>query len=246
MRWGMLALIGFAVVGPLRAADGPRAIVEKAIKAHGGEENLNKYQAAQVKGKGSMSDMGMEATFTLELYAQSPNKVRSDLKFKVMGNTFEMSQVFDGKKAWSKAMGQVMEVEGDQLEDLKEEAYSNYLERIVPLIEDKNLKLEAAPEMKVEGKPALGVKVVSKGHKDTTMYFDKASGLLVMTKRKSKDSTGMEVDAESYLSNYKSFNGVKQATKVLVKHGDKKFIEAELIDIKLLEKLDDKTFAKPE
>jgi hypothetical protein len=245
MRFGMFALISLALVGPLRAADDPKAIVEKAIKAHGGEENLSKYKAAHVKGKGTMTVMGMDVSFTVELYSQSPNKVRTDMVLEVMGNKFPVSQVYDGKKGWAKQADQVMELEGDQLQDMKDEAYGNYLESLVPLAKDKNLKLEAVPEIKVEGKPAVGVKVESKGHKDMTMYFDKDSGLLVMTKRKSKDPSGMEVESESYARDYKDFNGTKQATKILVKNDGKKFLEGQLTDVKILEKLDDSVFAEP-
>jgi uncharacterized protein YifN (PemK superfamily) len=245
MRFGMFALISLALVGPLRAADDPKAIVEKAIKAHGGEENLSKYKAAHVKGKGTMTVMGMDVSFTVELYSQSPNKVRTDMVLEVMGNKFPVSQVYDGKKGWAKQADQVMELEGDQLQDMKDEAYGNYLESLVPLAKDKNLKLEAVPEIKVEGKPAVGVKVESKEHKDMTMYFDKDSGLLVMTKRKSKDPSGMEVESESYARDYKDFNGTKQATKILVKNDGKKFLEGQLTDVKILEKLDDSVFAEP-
>lgn len=245
MRFGMFALMGFALVGPLRADDDPKAIIEKAIKAHGGEENLTKYKAAHVKGKGTMSLMGMDLNFTVELYSQSPDKVRTEMVLEAMGNKFAVSQIYDGKKGWAKQAGQVMEVEGEQLQDLKEQAYGNYLESIVPLLKDKDLKVEAAPEIKVNGKPAVGVKVTSKGHKDETMYFDKDSGLLVMTKRKSKDPSGMEVESESYSSGYKDFNGVKQPMKILVKNDGKKFLEGELTEVKLSEKLDEKVFAEP-
>lgn len=245
MRLGMFALVGLVLVGSLQAEDDPKAVVEKAIKAQGGEANLTKYKAAHLKGKGTISIMGMDIDFTIEMYSEMPDKVRTDLKLDIMGNQVPVSQIYNGKKGWSIQMGQVMELEGDQLEELKEQAYGNYLENLVPLLKDKNLKLEAVPETKVNGKPAVGVKVTSKGHKDTTMYFDKDSGLLVMTKKKTLDPSMTEVVAESYPSDYKSFNGVKQPTKILVKNDGKKFLEGELNDVKLSEKLDDKIFSKP-
>jgi hypothetical protein len=56
---------------------------------------------------------------------------------------------------------------------------------------------------------------------------------------------GQEVSEESYFGNYKDVSGTKQAMKLNVKHDGKKFIDCEVTDIKLLEKVDDATFAKP-
>jgi hypothetical protein len=157
-----------------------------------------------------------------------------------------MVQVYNGKKGWASMLGQTMEVEGDQLDEMKEEAYSNYLEQLYPLLHEKQFELKAVEGDKVDDKPTVGVKVISKGHKDMTLYFDKDSGLLVKSRKKSKDpNAGQEVEAETYYKDYKEINGVKQSMKQLLKHDGKKFLEAEITDMKLLDKIDPSTFEKP-
>jgi hypothetical protein len=247
MRRSAVVLIGlFMVSGPLRAADDPKATIEKAIKAHGGEENLSKYKASQAKGKGTISIMGMDIDFTFESSVQVPNKVRTDLKLDVMGNKVLVSRGYDGKTAWSSEAGMLRELEGDQLADVKDEVFGNYIESLVPLLKDAQFKLESAGETKVEDKPAVGVKVSAKGHKDVTLFFDKESGMIVMVKSKSKDITMKEVDSEAFPRDYKDVNGVKTSMKVMIKHDGKKFLEIEQTEAKNSEKLDDKIFTKPE
>jgi hypothetical protein len=247
MHRSAIVLFGLLVVsGPLKAADDPKAIIEKAVKAHGGEENLTKYKAMTMKGKGTLSAMGADIEFTMQMWVQIPNKVRTDLKLDIMGNKLNVVQVYDGKKGWASAMGNVMEAEGDDLEELKDEAFGSYIESLVPLLKDKQFKLEAAGETKVNDKPAVGVKITAKGHKDVTMFFDKESGLMVMSRKKARDFAKMEVESESFVSEYKDVNGIKQAMKLVVKHDGKKFLEGELSEVKVVEKLDDKIFSKPD
>jgi hypothetical protein len=241
-----LALTVLTFAGMAVRAQDAKALIEKAVKAQGGEDNLKKFPAAKVKAKGSMELMGVEIEFALDSSVQNPNKFRNDINLEVMGQKITIVQVYDGKKGWQSMLGQTMEVEGDQLDELKEEAYSNYIEQLYPLLHDKQFELKAVDGDKVDDKPTDGVKVTAKGHKDITLYFDKDSGLLVKSRKKSKDPNGgQEVEAETYYKEYKEVNGTKQSMKQLLKHDGKKFLEAEVTDMKLMEKIDASTFDKP-
>jgi hypothetical protein len=239
-----MTVLTFAAMAA-RAQD-TKAVIEKAVKAHGGEDNLKKYPASRVKAKGSMGLMGAEIEFTLDSSVQNPDKFRNDVHLEVMGQKITIVQVYNGKMGWQSNLGQTMEIEGDQLDELKEEAYGNYLEQLYPLLHDKQFELKAVDGEKVDGKPTDGVKVSSKGHKDITLYFDKESGLLVKSRKKAKDPNGgQEVEAETYYTDYKEISGTKQSMKQLLKHDGKKFLESELTDMKLQEKIDPSTFDKP-
>src|SRR5258706_3559860 len=161
MRRIAIALLGLAVIaGPLKADDA-KAILEKAIKAHGGEEKLTKLKATQMKGKGTLSAMGMDVEFTIAISAQLPNMMRSELGLSIMGQDLKIVRVYNGKDGWMSAMGAVMKLEGDQLDEMKEEAFDAFIESMVPLLKDKQFKLESTGETKVLDKPAVGVKVSS-------------------------------------------------------------------------------------
>jgi hypothetical protein len=230
---------------PVAAQGDVKAIVDKAIKAHGGEEKLTKLKATRLKAKGTMSAMGADIAFTLQAANMLPDKVQSELKLEVMGQTIPIIQVYDGKKGWVSAMGEVKELEGDELKEMKDQAFGDYLDSIVPLKTDKKLKIEKIADEMVEGKAAVGLKISSEGHKEVKMFFDKESGLLVKAQKRTKDPAMQEVNADVFYLAYKDVEGVKVAMKQLVKHDGKKFVEVEVTEVKLLEKLDDSVFAKP-
>src|SRR5438445_725224 len=77
-------------------------------------------------------------------------------------------------------------------------------------VKEKGVELSSLAETKVDGKPAVGVVVKSKGHRDVKLYFDKASGLLVKREHPVVDpSTGKEVVQEVLFRDYQDKDGLK-------------------------------------
>jgi hypothetical protein len=56
---------------------------------------------------------------------------------------------------------------------------------------------------------------------------------------------GAEVSQETFFDDYKEVDGVQQPMKLLIKRDSKDYLDAEISEVKLHEKLDDKTFDKP-
>src|SRR5262249_25113206 len=129
------------------------------------------------------------------------------------------------------------------LEELREEAYVQWLATLVPLKKDP-FELAPVPEIKVDGKPAGGVKVSSKGHGDVKLYFDKASGLLVKIERPAREA-GLQVDKEYVYSDHKTFDGVKLPTRSVELLNGKKFTQLSSAAYKFLDKPDASAFDKP-
>ena len=50
---------------------------------------------------------------------------------------------------------------------------------MVKLVKDKGYELALIGEVKVEDKPAIGVRVSVKGQKDINLFFDKQSGVRI-------------------------------------------------------------------
>jgi hypothetical protein len=101
--------------------------------------------------------------------------------------------------------------------------------------------------IKVDGKPAVGVKVSHKGHEDIKLYFDKDTNLLVKVELrvKAQEQGYKEVTQETFLKDWKDADGIKVVTKVVDKRDGKLYIEEEVSDVKYLEKVEAKLFAKP-
>jgi hypothetical protein len=229
----------------VRAGDDSRAIIDKAVKAHGGEARLTKFKAGTLKTKGTISLMGTKVPFTQEAWVQLPSQVKSVLELEVMGKKFTVTTVFTGKKGWYNVAGDTKEMDDKLLEVARNEMYVAQVLRLTCL-KDKGYELSPLGEAKVDGKAAVGIRVASKGHPDVNIYFDKTSGLIAKVEHRSMDPmSGKEFTEEKILSDYHEVDGLKSPKHVTINHDGEKFMDAEEVESKNLETLDDGVFAKP-
>ena len=106
---------------------------------------------------------------------------------------------------------------------------------------------ESADTVKVGDRTAVVVNVKHYNHGDMRFCFDKETGLLVKAEYTvhSREHGGKEVGQEVLYSEYKDFDGLKHPTKYVINRDGKKFIESEMLELKSVDKFDDKKFAKP-
>lgn len=237
---GILALV-FTAALQADDADQARTIVDKAIKAVGGAEKIAKFKSHTWKNKGTWYGMGDGVPYTASYAVSWPDKFR----FEVEGGF--MTYVIDGDKGWVQAMGgETHEFTKEEMADQKEVLNHGWVTTLTPL-KDKAFQLSLLGEAKVVDKPAVGVKVSHKDHKDVSLYFDKDSGLLVksVNKIKAPEEGNKEVTQETLYDNYQQIEGTWIAMKVTQFRDGKKYAEGENFDLKLVDNHDDKTFSKP-
>jgi outer membrane lipoprotein-sorting protein len=233
--------------GPARGDDQADAqkVIEKAIKAQGGAEKLAKYKAATWKVKGDFYGLGNALPYTGEYAIQAPDKFRFVLEFDAGGQQTKFIMVVNKDKGWRKINDNLMDMDKEQVAETREGLHAQNVLRAVAL-KEKGYMFAPLGEVKVEDRPAVGVKVSAKGYRDVNLYFDKQNGLLVKVETRVKDEmSGQEVKQESFLSDYKEANGLKYPAKLLIKRDGQKYVEAENHDYKFVEKLDDSLFEKP-
>jgi hypothetical protein len=236
-----LLLLGHGSAG---AADSDvAAILDKAIKAYGGAEKLDPERAVRIKFKGTM-DLGGGINFIGENTTQA-DKSRHVIQLSVGGQEVTVTQVFNGAKGWVKAGGETKEAEGEQLDQMKENAYRTRVGSIV-FLRGKSLELSPLGEAKVNDRPAVGIKVASKGHRDVKLFFDKESGLLVKFQYPGIDPMTMqEIVVEEIYQEHQDVDGTKAAKKTLVNHDGKKFMEVEFTEVTFPKQLAKDEFAEP-
>jgi hypothetical protein len=238
------ALIGLASRGAA-ADDDPKAIIVKAIKAHGGEETLAKFQAGQAKNKGKIDLPGLgETEFTQEVSYMLPDKLKDSLELQIMGQKVSVLTLVNGEKITIEANGQKIEPPDAAKEALKDAQQMMKVARLVSIVREKGFELSLIGEAKVEGKDTVGVRVSKKDAKDVSLFFNKETGLLTKLEHRTADATGKEITEERIITEYQKVDGLPLPKKVLVKHDGKNFLEAEVQEIKLLEKLDESEFKK--
>ncbi len=235
----VLALVG-------RAQEGETAgIIEKAIKAHFPKGIDAKNKGMRTRTKGTLHIMGLDLEFTQEVAVQIPDKFKEVMEMTVMNQNVTVTTVFNGKEGWIRAGGQDVPVTDEILAEFKEVGYSVGLMQGI-FLKDKDVKFAALGEIQVKGKPALGVRVSREGKKDISLYFDKATGLMAKAEMRKRDiMSGQEVTEERFVLEYQNLADRKVAKKVEVQRDGKPLLEAEVVDVQVVEKLDDSEFAQP-
>src|SRR5262249_10315074 len=139
-----------------------RAVVEQAIKAHGGADALNKAQTLTRSGSGTMAQLNSTVPLSVEEAWGLPDRgrlaVEIDKKFRVI-------IVINGDKGWQSTGGPTADLSGERLGEYREELNVLWLLTLTPLLKDE-FKLATLPEIKVNGEPAVGVKATAKGRGD--------------------------------------------------------------------------------
>jgi hypothetical protein len=215
------------------------AIVDDAIKAHGGADALAKAQAFTRKGTGSVKPFDKEMPLTEELTVSLPDRMRLSSE---IDKTARIVIVLNGDKAWQSTGGPASEIAALRLKEVTDEASVLWLATLTPLKKD-SFTLKPLPEKKVNDKPAIGISVSAKGRPDVKMYFDKGSHLLVKIEREAQQG-GVKVDKEYLYDDYKDVDGVKLPGRLTESVNGKKFSEVTAASYKL-HKPDDATFGKP-
>jgi hypothetical protein len=244
-KTGFIALLIVSFMGMARAQDDARAIVAKAVAAQGGEEKLAKIRAGRSKLKGTLFADGREIAFTGEEMFQLPGQVKIVLNLKNTPAGQTVVEVIDGDKGWISINGKATEADADALARMKQQVYLSRVIWLTPLLKDKEFELTTLKETKVNDKPALAVKVASKGQKEVSLYFDKESGLLVKLDYPTKNNLGRDVTQEDNFSNYAEVGGVKLPKKSVAFQDGKKLMELEVTEAQFPDSIPAREFAKP-
>ena len=222
--------------------DEARAIIEKAVKAHGGADKLAKYKAVQTKGKGKLEILG-GLEITQEASFLHPDKIKEVVEFEAGGQKIRTVSIFNGDKISIKANDMEVPLSDAIKAALKDVGYALKVARLEALLKDKAFELSPLGEVKVNDKPAVGVRVSSKGRKDISLFFGKEDGLLHKVESRAVDPmSGNEVNEERIILEYQKKDGMATPKKVLVNRDGAKFIELEVLEVKLLETLDENEF----
>ena len=248
MRWFIAAVFVVALLsGPVRAEGdkGADAVLDKAIQALGGAEKLGKVKAATWKAKGTIRIGGNDSDFTSQSTVQGPDQFRQEFEGEFGGNKVTGVTVLNGDKGWRKFGDNVMALDKAGVANQKRGVYLQMTPVTLLPLRGKGFKVRAAGEEKVGGQPAAVLEVTGPDGKEFTLYFDKESGLPVKQVAKVTGFMGEEFTRETTYGAYKEMGGIKKATKIESKRDGAKFIEQEIIDFKVLDKVDPKTFAEP-
>jgi hypothetical protein len=222
-----------------------KAVIDKAIKAVGGEEKLTNARVLTWKTKGTITLNGNDGDLSGQTTAEGLDHYRAEFEAEINGNMVKGVVVLNGDKGWRKTGEETNELDAEILANEKRSAYLQVATALLVPLKGKGFKLESAADEKLGDKTASVVKATGPDGKDFTLYFDKESGLPVKLVAKMLGFDGAEFTQESKYSEYKDFNGIKKATKVETKRDGERFINGEVIEFKVLDKASPDAFIEP-
>lgn len=206
----------FSVVMWLAGGSDPapaRAIVEKAVQAHG---RLDKFNAATYSRiQGSFDNGGNP--FTGEVFSQPGGKLRAAFNFKSEGQRI---LVLDGPKGWLKIQGVTREIDQPLQGRLKISRHVDRVCSLTVLLNKKDYLSSPLGESRLEGKPTLGIRVSFSGMPDVNLYFDKERGYLVKIAYRTKApfTENMEL-RETYFKDYRLLDLAAEDERLLKQAG---------------------------
>jgi hypothetical protein len=229
--------------------DGP-AIVERAVKAHGGKDGLLRLRTATVKYtfKGTLpglpapgaTDIQVEETYQL------PRQVKKVVVGKQGDKPVQITWAIDGDRMWYRDEdGRVNEQKWDKDNETQYRPFL-FLEQLAKF-SAKDFKMTALGESEIEGRKVVGVRVQAENPPyDVAWYFDKETGLLGATRGKSSNPfTKQNIVGESAFRDYKEVDGVKLFHTQVLRPDGMKIAELRVSQVRFFKKLDDSVFAPP-
>jgi hypothetical protein len=250
----MLALvvgIGIAQAGQQGADAEARAIIDKAIKAHGGADKLGQFKAVSAKwvGKRKVENVDFWDAVYVVTY-EMPDKIRLEAEVEnPKGGKFAFTRVVNGKKGWLGWARGTRDLKEAEVAQILDELYTHWLASVVPL-KDKRFEFSPVGAVTVDGKDAVGVRVSCKGRPDVNLFFDKKTGLAIKSERRARDpGTNEEYTAESIYRDHKAFQGVMWPTSRLDRRDGMDLEENtgrfELSEYQAHDKLEEKSLTRP-
>jgi len=211
-------------------------ILEKMIEAMGGRKALENIKDTTISGSMDLTQMGLSAAITVS--QKEPNKSRFDIE--VMGMV--ITQACDGETAWmtNPQTGMTEEMPDDQAVYMKRESLGNSV-----YLDPKKFGITFSYKGKetIEGKDYLVLEQTYADGFTSTLFLDPDTYLAFKGKGKTLNNMGLEVDAETFFSDYKKVDGIMVAHTLVSYQDDEEFMTMTLTDVKFNSGLEDSLFA---
>jgi hypothetical protein len=188
----LVAVLFVLAVASHLSAEEPREILERAVKAHGGAEALERCRTSAFSFK-AQSPAQMEFACTGEWRTQLPD--RQKIQLTITEPKFDVVMVINGGKCWSRmsVMGNapmITELPQEQSAEIEGLLHESHIRSLVPVLREARFTLGKIPEETIKGQPAVAIKVSCAGKPDVSLYFDKETHLLVKSSYRTTGPTG--------------------------------------------------------
>lgn len=232
--WGAVMCLA-ALAAPVQA-QGVDEVLAKMIDAAGGRKAMEAIKDSTMVATMEIPSMNMSGTMTL--YQKEPDKMRMDME--MMG--MKMTQAYDGKIGWgvNPQTGKSEEAPAKAQGELKRMA-QGYDAMLNP--QKYGLTYILKGKEKIGDKDCFVLEQTMAGEEEkTTIFVDGATYLPVMSRAKTQNMTGADVEGETTFEDYKKEGGVVVAHGLTIKQGGSLWAKIKVSEITFNSDLEDAFF----
>lgn len=231
----------FVLLAGAASAEEPRAILDRAIQAHGGAARLERTKKGHLKAKseGTQSDVSFKVE--IEEWFDLPNRYSRTIDAGSKDAPTHFEEVYIGKECWIR--------KGNGPAQLHQPlpVLQNWYAILALLLSlrDKNVQLKPLPDETKDGRTFAGFHALSpQGSGD--FIFDKSTGLLAKTRQIRPNSLGgQEMIAEASYDDYHDIQGIHYPMRFKTISGKTDSTTVTISAIEFGDKIDENVFQKP-
>ena len=235
----------FLLLAGTASAEDARALIDRAIQAHGGAARLERTKKGHVKAKCEVKDVNAPFEYEIEEWFDLPARNKRIYDEKGHGTARHVEWLFMGKESWMREGSRRVEHKSWPVSLSAEQQQWYAVLAILLLLREKDAQLTSLPEETKDGRILAGIHVVYFLYSGD-YFFDKSTGLLARSKRTWQSPVnGEEEDAETIYEDYRDIQGIHYPMrfKVAAKKYSSTFT---LSSIEFLDKIDESIFSKPQ
>jgi len=209
-------------------------VIEDSIEALGGKEAISKNTTVTQSGTMSIPSMGLEGT--IEMYIESPKRLRLIIDIPMMGKTVQ--GLNDGVVWSTDAMSGPRIFSAEESEDLIKQADIGYLLRF----RENYTTIEYVGEVEFDGQAAHKLRLVDQKGKESIEYYSVEKAFQIGSETTADTAMG-KINAITKLQDYKELGGVMQVTRIVQAIGPTEVVIS--FDSADYSKIDDSVFELP-
>lgn len=214
----------------------PRAIVSKAIEAHGGAKNLSMFDSwyGRYSAHFYSNSRQIPADVAIQVWFQHPNKVRQEIQTP----TEKIIKVFDGRAGWEKR-GENKSVAFDPrfLAEAASLCLDYQMINLYPFLDRTKAKLAFLGRVKVKNRDAWAIEYIYvKLNRKGRIFFDVRTNLLIKWQTTALSPLNSSEDIfESFFEEHRRLAGVLFPAKASIYIGGKIWMEKDRLVTERLE-----------
>jgi outer membrane lipoprotein-sorting protein len=236
MSYALAAVALLAFLAAPVQAQSVDEVLAKMIDAAGGRKAMEAVKDSTMIATMEIPTMNMSGTMTL--YQKEPDKMKMDME--MMG--MKITQAYDGKIGWgvNPQTGKAEEAPAKAQGELKRMA-QGYDAMLNP--QKHGLSYVLKGKEKIADKDCFVLEQTTTGEEEkTTIFVDGATYLPLMSRAKTQNMMGADVDSETLFEDYKKEGNVIIAHSLTIKQGGAVWAKIKVSEITFNSDLEDAFF----